>query len=338
MIQEILSQRQQHLGRILAMAMLALSLALTAAAGAVGYYNVGYTAQRLAAERQSAAEATGLGSADGAGGEVEPAAALPETQRPAWIQACLKDLSMVSPGLVAFTGLLMAWGALLLLRLPAPTTRIAGSRFPFPTRYKPYYVNMGLLGTIVGFVIAFSDINPRAEGQSTVLLDALGTALWSTLTAIFLAYLFCPLIEVAYQKIGRLRFGYMPDSDPRSQIQRLQQRADDAVAAFERLAGSADSLAGELDRESWALRLTEAESHLATLLKRLIPLEQRVADLHDASRKLNETVAKLSTDSELASERLEARIERLERRTEGRAEELERRVEALLGGFRKALA
>jgi biopolymer transport protein ExbB/TolQ len=220
----------------------------------------------------------------------------------------------------------MGWGAFLLVRLREPTIRLALHRFPFPMRYKIYYINMGLLGTIVGFVIAFSDVNPRAEGQSTVLLDALGTALWSTLTAIFLAYMFCPLMEVVYNGLGRLRFGEIPAADPASQISRLQHRTDAAISAFERLTGSVRTLTGELDHQSWVVRLSEAEGRLAALIDKVAPLEQQAVNLSGEVERLGEAVEQIRTASGKASQSMEARIERLERR-----------IEDLFHGFRKVL-
>lgn len=102
------------------------------------------------------------------------------------------------------------------------------AHFPFWPTYKTLFVQLGLLGTLFAFIIAFGEAEsfvdlPAQANQATaasivagadvssvsassVLLSALGTALWSTFSAIFLAFIVCPfVIEKPFQYALRNR-------------------------------------------------------------------------------------------------------------------------------------
>jgi biopolymer transport protein ExbB/TolQ len=323
------------------------SAAILCAAVVIGSYNVRYSYHRISdiVQRDETAAAQLGGRAD----------LVPE-----WVAPFMQDLSVVSPGLVAFTAACMLFSALLLIRFPAATPRIETVHFPFPVTYKTYYVQMGLLGTIIGFVIAFSEIDLGAERQTLVLIEALGTALWSTLTALLLAYGVCPVVELLYQRLrapaGRAR------TDTRSALDVLRQRTVDAAQSLAMLTDSANAVSGELDLHHLENRIGRIEGKLSAIGESLAELtgttrelreyreemegnarmvesfadttEQRLSQLDEQLRRLEQSVATVVSAAEelkMASERLQE--EDLPALGE-RLDTLERRVSAIVKTFK----
>lgn len=197
------------------------------------------------------------------------------TAVPAWVLPFLQDLSLVSPGLVLTAAACAAVAAWTLLRQPQQSLRWPGPYFPFPAAYKVYFIQMGLLGTIIGFVMAFAEVDPRAERQSVILLEALGTALWSTLTAILLAYAVCPLVEIYFQACRR-QLAAAPTANTGTALDSLRLRTVAAAEALADLAGSSRALAEEaralgdqVSERRLDVRLAHLESDVARLLEEL---------------------------------------------------------------------
>lgn len=191
---------------------------------------------------------------------------------PGWVSPFLQDLSVISPGLVVFTSACMAFSALLLLWFPTSAQRFPSPHFPFPPSYKMYYIQLGLLGTMIGFVIAFSDIDLSAERQSLVLVEALGTALWSTLTAILLAYGVCPIVEMVYWRLRQP--GALVATDTRSALETLRQRTVDAASSLTILTDSASALGAELSTRHLENRVGRLEDSLSQVADQLAQLTQ----------------------------------------------------------------
>lgn len=82
--------------------------------------------------------------------------------------------------------------------------RLDVEHFPFWSTYKTFFVQLGLLGTLFGFIVAFKQAS-GAEGsyEPQIIFQALGTALWSTFSAILLAFVVCPVF------FEKLLFGYL---------------------------------------------------------------------------------------------------------------------------------
>lgn len=175
----------------------------------------------------------------------------------------MQDLSLASPGLIAFSLMCSSYAAVRLL--PASDGKFAGPHFPFPESYKSYYIQIGLLGTIVGFVIAFTALEPGSRGQADILLAALGTALWSTLTAILLAYIIGPLLELVFQWWLRRRTGRGEEPDTLAVIEALRQRTVDASASLERFTRAVNTLNLEMDTLALKNRLVKSENDLRLL-------------------------------------------------------------------------
>lgn len=254
-----------------------LAAALFGAATIVTFHNLRYSYARVL---------------DILGGSEASALELTAVAVPAWVSPLLQDLSVVSPALVVFTSARMLIAAILLLGSPRSVRNWPAIHFPFPEPYKVYYIQMGLLGTIVGFVLAFAEVDPRAERQSLILLEALGTALWSTLTAIVLAYVACPVVEGAYR---RLREATLPPDpvDTRSALDLLRTRTtaaagelDALVATTRRLSEASAALAEQIEARSVEARLTRAERQLVDLVRIADSLTSTVAALREQSDSL----------------------------------------------------
>jgi len=264
---------------------------------------------------------------------------------PAWVQPLLQDLSLVAPSLVAVSLFFMAIGAFRLLRSDLQRTA-CGTHFPFPSSYRGYYIQFGLLGTIVGFVIAFSHITPSLQGQSQLLLDALGTALWSTLVAIVLAYGICPLMELLYQWWLRMRSGSDAGAewDAVSALDVLRSRTLSATSSLDEFARSVQALNAELNAVQLNSRLAKLEHGLAGTETDYTTCKRHLADLHARQRELQnqlDGMARWQQDWERRLDELLAQLE-LDRSaqvgTEQRIDAIERSLGKLLDQLKQALA
>jgi hypothetical protein len=181
------------------------------------------------------------------------------------------DLALVAPALVSFTGACMIYGAWRVIFRPAKA--IDFDTFPFPRRYKTYYVQYGLLGTVIGFVIGFYNLNTKSDQAPIVLLAALSASLWSTLTAIALAYLVCPIIENLFQ-------GWViPPTLDQDPLEVLRTRADYAASALARLATTSVSADIGLGLQTLANELISIRRDLAEAIGNLQSTERRTSAL-----------------------------------------------------------
>lgn len=281
----------------------AAALALLAASLFVLYSNVAYSAARLGLAGWLSALP---GFSDLAG--LEPGVRVPLdaalVPHAAWVQPLLKDLSAISPLLVVLTALQVIVGSLRLARGEA--ARIAGPRFPFARSYQVYYVQLGLIGTVIGFVLAFSeiDLGAAAEAQTEVLLGALGTALWSTLTALILAYMIGPVCEAVFRWLAELRNPDALLSEPGAAVAELSHELTRAAEALSGLTESVTATAVELDLRDVSVRLSALDERLAAL----------ASDAHEVARTVE---AMASRNSELVTTQADllVRVADLERRS-----------------------
>ena len=241
---------------------------VAAQAGRVSWYNIKYSLHEIRMIR---------------GDPTDEFAGIPEQFLPLML-----DLSVVSPALVTFTATCMLIGSIVVIR---PSLLPVTSRhFPFPGSYRGRFVQLGLLGTIVGFVIAFSSIkagsseNPYSIEQSKIMLDALGPALWSTLTALVLAYVFGPLFEAFMQLLMRFR-GAAIGTDSLSALERLRERGVQAAASLGELANKATALGAELDLQKLGLVMAEIQAAVRELSAQTTRLE---LDLKEADRRIGQ--------------------------------------------------
>jgi len=203
---------------------------------------------------------------------------------PAWSRPFMVDLALVAPGLVGFTGACVALGASRILRGNEDLEQF--DTFPFPKPYRTYYIQHGLLGAVFGFVIAFWNLKPDSPEAPTVMLAALGAALWSTLTAITLAYFLCPIIEWVFQRHLIAASDVYTDEDP---LLVLDKRAHIAAAALERLASTASSV-------DVAFTLRTLDDQLVSLRRELVMTVERVESADKRISLLEGSLRRASSD------------------------------------------
>lgn len=199
---------------------------------------------------------------------------------PAWSRPYMVDLALVAPGLVSFTAACVIYGA---WRALSPNAMFRSPEtFPFPRRYRTYYIQHGLLGTVIGFVIGFWRLDVKSEQATTILLAALSAALWSTLTAIALAYFLCPIIEAVLQRC-LLPAAYRPDAD--DSFLTLDKYASDAAEALARFTNAVESADATLTLRAVNEQLFEARRDLMALLQRADAADAHHRQLDEALKK-----------------------------------------------------
>lgn len=160
---------------------------------------------------------------------------------------------------------------------PHPSLLVA--TLPFPANYKTYFVSYGLLGTLFAFMVAFSLQRTTAQASNLdILYEALGTALWSSFTAILLAYGACPLVEELFAYAVRHLHPVEETSDELSQLRR----------AFQHLAKDADRAREPLGKLIQLLHPMEERLVIPDLLREIADQERRIADLERHLQALQE--------------------------------------------------
>lgn len=114
-----------------------------------------------------------------------------------YIKSLCKDLSSITPFLLAWFFFGLCRGSFRILQQGIPTANWHNwLHFPFPRNHKTHWVQLGLLGTIWGFLIIGFQMEENKENTQeaiNILIQAFGTALLSTFTAVILAYICAPL-------------------------------------------------------------------------------------------------------------------------------------------------
>jgi gas vesicle protein len=253
------------------------------------------------------------------------------------------DLSSVTTFLIMLTYLFIISGINKLYQVKTGKRSLDKSsieHFPFWDSYRTTFVQLGLVGTLFAFIIAFgsakiltasdnhkpvqleqkwfsdSDSNIRTSSESPndtipaditktpisdtsvnvgksstsasiILLDALGTALWSTFSAILLAFILCPIIEMAFRnRIKKIS----PLIDPDGSNEQIDQDISTVSMSFKELCNSvleADSAFQQLQQELIRLggidKLTrfvaETTNHLSILNTKLHQITDDVGNI-----------------------------------------------------------
>lgn len=194
---------------------------------------------------------------------------------PSWSRIYMVDLAVVAQVLVAFTGFWIVKGVWQAFR--EPMHHVTLETFPFPRRYRTYYVQLGLWGTVVGFVIGFVNLSGKSDQAPKVLLAALSASLWSTLAAISLAYILCPAIEFAFQKwLVRL------DNTNGDPMEALGKQAAATAIALERLTAASSAADISLTLQSVINQVLSLQKELAAAAGHLESANQRISSLESA--------------------------------------------------------
>lgn len=191
------------------------------------------------------------------------------THIPAWSRVFMVDLAVVAQALVSFTAACVVLGIWRVIKNNGPSA--SSETFPFPTKYRTYYVQLGLWGTVVGFVIGFWNLSGTNEQAPKILLVALSASLWSTLTAITLAYIVCPLTEIFF----RSYLLPVPNEDA-NPLDVLANQASAAAAALQQLTVTCSTTDMTITLQTVVNQLATIQKDLAVMTGQLQWTTQRI--------------------------------------------------------------
>lgn len=203
------------------------------------------------------------------------------------INLVVVDLSTVTTCLIFLTMLLATIGT---TRVMIGNNLERGEHFPFWPKYVILYVQLGLLGTLFGLIIAFRDISPDQTENTQFILMALGTALWSTFSAIFLAYVLCPYF------FEKLLFGRILPHEPGhlGEAGRTEEPIDKLSRSFANLNKEVDKtsedfnqLSKEIDKHKMARSFSELHQKIETTTKGFTNLSEEINNLESIQEKLD---------------------------------------------------
>ncbi|HYO12481.1 MAG TPA: MotA/TolQ/ExbB proton channel family protein [Thermoanaerobaculia bacterium] len=157
------------------------------------------------------------------------------------------DLSTVTTLVIALTLLAITRGVWSLRRAAGGEPwKVWHPGLPFSSGFRNLLIQLGLLGTIFAFIVAFDDMASMTRSKEAgspsydpaILIAPLGTALWSTFAGIAVAFLVLPPVEALFKKALRAKEGEAHDEAEAvgSSLAALEQRARDSAAALAGLA------------------------------------------------------------------------------------------------------
>jgi hypothetical protein len=214
-------------------------------------------------------------------------------------------------------------------------SKLSTPSFPFWSTYKHNFIYLGLLGTLFAFIIAFSQaqkevallnnpivqgdmVNEATEGPADILLFALGTALWSSFSAITLSLLPVNAFfrHFFIQRIVPSDIIHGGTDDEIDEVMdRLTEKAKQTELSFAALVKTSDNLARNMDRATIQDALTQLEYlqvEFKELKKNLLsrsPLENSIKEINEALQTSMTTVnielEKINKDLVSLSKRLD---------------------------------
>lgn len=119
----------------------------------------------------------------------------PQTAFYDFFRGLCKDYSSITPFLGMWFFFRVFRGFFKIAKQSIPTSN--WYNFPFPVDYKVTWVQLGLLGTLWAFVVVIGfQLKPGGETQESInlMIMAFGTALLSSFTAVFLAFVCAPIV------------------------------------------------------------------------------------------------------------------------------------------------
>lgn len=229
---------------------------------------------------------------------------------PSWSRVFMVDLAVVAQALVSFTAGCVVLGSWRVIKNSASSGSL--ETFPFPKRYRTYYIQLGLWGTVVGFVIGFWNLSGTSEQAPKILLVALSASLWSTLTAITLAYIVCPLTETFFRSYLLPFRG--ADASP---LDELANQASAAATALQQLTMTSSTADMNLSLHTVANQLLSVQKELAAVngqlqwtTERISSFDREVSVVKSAIEQLQRSSRDSCKDiNELDSRALKLRLE-----------------------------
>ena len=228
---------------------------------------------------------------------------------PPWAEPFMLDLSLVTPGLVVYTGLCMLSGCWYLLRRGAGTAT-ARTEFPFPGGSKAAGVQSGLIGTVFGMILAFHNADRQAQDQAQILLEALGTALWSTLTALVFAFFVWPFLSLLYRRLTWSTFS--SSEDP---FVALATRAGSTAMALDALGSSVAVLHTKIDVQVLVARTSALETQVGLVTTQQKDLSDNITALRRALESMTLKVDTIDSGQQATMKRVSKQQDDLEQLT-----------------------
>lgn len=230
------------------------------------------------------------------------------------------DISTVTTVVFMITALCLTWGIWMIYRgkFESLTTERT-EHFPFWRTYKTTYVELGLLGTLFGFIIAFSRTSASASLSDVErLLQALGTALWSTFAAIFMAFIICPLLEKPFNSIKNKRDTISVIDDVNKMGTAFAILSTEASHAGTALRTLTEEVQTFESNQNVILKLSLVQEQLNSVNGRIKQIEENIGDVKknaDDIRRLKSRVSKLESEMK-RKEKLRGVIDEIKKKLE----------------------
>ena len=183
------------------------------------------------------------------------------------LQRASVDLSAVTPLVLVMFFLSIFWNGLQLLRGQFKQTvlRDQVETLPFTPNYETLWVQLGLIGTLWGFMLIGIEMSILGKAGSAadsskimkVLLDSFGTALLSSFSGVVLAYIFAPPVIRFWQRAVNIS---PSETELDNRVEALTARLKDATTEVAELSIGVDEL-------NDAVRLLESALNKETIDK-----------------------------------------------------------------------
>lgn len=213
------------------------------------------------------------------------------------------DLSTVTPLVLVLTLFAMirgAWGLDRWVAAGKDPGALWRPHYPFPPGLRGLLIQLGLLGTIFAFIVAFNDLATSTSASEAaynpaVLIAPLGTALWSTFAGIAVAFLVLPPVEYGFARA-------MGVEDPTEAtvreldavgvaMEELERQGKGSAAALAQLTSTVEALHQGLNGLGDVKALVELAKGLKAALE---PLPEALAGTRDALAALPEPVQEMT--------------------------------------------
>jgi hypothetical protein len=206
------------------------------------------------------------------------------------------DLSAVTPFILLVFFCSSFAGTLKLMLNPEKSGISVPEYFPFPKTHETTWIQLGFIGTLWGFFIIglrMAKIDKPGVDLIDILTKAFSTAIVSTLTAVVMVYIFCPLLKKSLYWIF--------DIQVQQPLNLIDQRLGKLAAEI-----SLTCSETEKSRES----IHQLGTHLSDCAKQIDTFSSKLEKL--SSTEFVNGITKLAAASEKQSESLNALKEKVE--------------------------
>lgn len=187
------------------------------------------------------------------------------------------DQSAITPLLLCYFTLQMLIGFWTCMHLEIRGHNAMISTFPFPVNFTTTYVQFGLMGTLWGFMLLGFGLRGHDIGNAStqtieLLVDAFGTALLSTFTAIVLAFALAPCVR----RFFSLLLLYAGEKN-------VEESSTEFVGWMDKVVGSLRDIAGALEANQVAMEKNNASMGkcINSLVAKIKEVESAIQDMLD---------------------------------------------------------